>query len=95
MDKLKIEQQYRYYSVDGRKMAVKMYFVNHMPFTFDQLTELEVNDPLVIEEAEKREDVPEKWLYQCSDYLIAEECHPCIFDVELENPQDLPLDIDK
>ena len=45
----KIEQQYRYYSVDGRKME-KMYFVNHMPFTFDQLTELEVNDPLVIEE---------------------------------------------
>tara|TARA_B100000073_G_scaffold309666_1_gene281551 strand:- start:157 stop:441 length:285 start_codon:yes stop_codon:yes gene_type:complete len=90
--KLKIDQEYRYYTCTGRKMAVKMYFLNRIPFTFDQLTELEVNDPSVIEECEKRKEITEKFLYQSSDYLVAEECHPCIFELELENPQDLPVD---
>tara|TARA_B100002019_G_scaffold274486_1_gene271497 strand:+ start:1751 stop:2035 length:285 start_codon:yes stop_codon:yes gene_type:complete len=90
--KLKIEQQYRYYTCTGRKVAVKMYFLNKIPFTFDQLTELEVNDPLIIEECEKYSEITEAFLYQSSDYLVAEECHPCIFEVELENPQDLPVD---
>jgi hypothetical protein len=31
-------------------------------------------------------------LYQTSFYLIDEECHPMLFDVELENPEMLPVD---
>jgi hypothetical protein len=31
-------------------------------------------------------------LYKSSYYLIAEEAHPMLFDVELENPEMLPAD---
>jgi len=31
-------------------------------------------------------------LYQSSYYLILEECHPLMFEVELENPEMLPVD---
>jgi hypothetical protein len=31
-------------------------------------------------------------LYRKSFYLIDEECHPMLFDVELENPEMLPVD---
>lgn len=101
MTKFKIEQGYRYYVVtetarNGKeskaKIPVKVYFINHIPFTFDQLTELELNDPLVLDECASHNDLDEIYLYQSSDYLIAEECHPCLFEVELENPQDMPVD---
>ena len=31
-------------------------------------------------------------LYKLSGYLVEEECHPLIFDLELENPEMLPVD---
>ena len=31
-------------------------------------------------------------LYKSSEYLILEECHPLMFELELENPEMLPID---
>jgi hypothetical protein len=31
-------------------------------------------------------------MYRSSMYLVEEECHPMCFDLELENPELLPLD---
>jgi hypothetical protein len=31
-------------------------------------------------------------MYRSSMYLMAEECHPMMFDLELENPELLPVD---
>jgi len=100
MTKLKVEQAYRYYVITETmgnntaraKIPVRVYYINHIPFTFDQLTELELNDPMILEECASNSDIDEKYMYQCSDYLIAEEAHPCLFEVEVENPQDLPVD---
>ena len=32
-------------------------------------------------------------MYQYYSYLVEEELHPCLFSVELENPEELPDDI--
>ena len=54
----------------GGSMIVKMYFINGMPFTFDDAD-----------------------MYQYYSYLVEEELHPCLFMVDLENPEELPDDI--
>ena len=33
-------------------------------------------------------------MYQYYSYLVEEELHPCLFYVDLENPEELPDDID-
>jgi hypothetical protein len=75
-------------------MIVKMYFMNEVPFTFDELPELAIHDPDLIELADMQTRFEPEDLYRSSDYLIAEEAHPCFFPVELENPKDLPDDLE-
>jgi hypothetical protein len=31
-------------------------------------------------------------LYRSSSYLVEEECHPLMFELELENPECMPVD---
>ena len=31
-------------------------------------------------------------MYSASMYLMSEECHPMMFDLELENPELIPVD---
>mgnify|MGYP000119709517 CR=1 FL=1 len=53
-------------------------------------------DEMRTSEIIKKADEQRRWnpedLYRTSFYLIDEEAHPCLFDVELENPQDMPCD---
>ena len=69
-----------------------MYFINGMPFTFDNLTTLMEDDPYVLIEAKDNISYNSDDMYRCSNYLIMEECHPLIFDLELENPEAMPTD---
>ncbi|WJZ48342.1 hypothetical protein [Synechococcus phage DSL-LC02] len=73
-------------------MIVKMYFINEVPFTFDELPSLALEDQELIEQADKNRRFEPEDLYRSSFYLIDELCHPMLFDVSLENPQDLPVD---
>jgi hypothetical protein len=43
-------------------------------------------------EADKNRTFEPEDLYYSSFYLIDEECHPCLFPIELENPEDMPDD---
>ena len=72
-------------------MIVKMYFINGMPFTFDELEDGEGYSQEIIKEAKKynKSYTPED-LYKYSFYLIDEEMHPMLFPVSLENPEDMP-----
>jgi hypothetical protein len=88
--KYKITQAYCWYNQGS--MIVKMYFINHIPFTFDELPEMAIQDPYLIEQADQQLRYEPEDLYKSSFYLIDEECHPCLFPVELENPQDCPCD---
>ena len=88
--KYKITQAYCWYNQCS--MIVKMYFIQDIPFTFDELPEISISDPELIVIANKYYHYEPEDLFKNSFYLIDEEAHPCLFDVELENPQDMPCD---
>jgi hypothetical protein len=88
--KYKITQAYCWYNQCS--MIVKMYFIQDIPFTFDELPEIAISDPELISIANKYYHYEPEDLFKNSFYLIDEEAHPCLFDVELENPQDMPCD---
>jgi hypothetical protein len=75
-------------------MIVKMYFINHVPFTFDELPDGHLYDQDLCRLADKERSFEPEDLYRNSFYLIDEEVHPCFFAVELENPEDMPDDIE-
>jgi hypothetical protein len=88
--KYKITHAYCWYNKGI--MIVKMYFINEIPFTFDELPEGHLYDKELVKEADLQKSFEPEDLYRSSFYLIDEEAHPCLFDMDLENPQDMPLD---
>lgn len=86
--KYKISSNYCYH--DG--VIVDMYFINGIPFTFDDIPSLMQEDPYIQVEAEGNLDYTSEDLYKWSNYLIMEECHPLMFELDLENPEELPCD---
>ena len=90
--KYKITTKYCWYN--NASMIVKLYLIQDIPFTFDELSSFENSDPQIIALADKERDYDAEDLYSASFYLIDEQAHPLIFDLEseLENPEDLPKD---
>ena len=74
-------------------MIVKMYFINQVAFTFDELEEGHLYDKELVKTADQYYRYEPIDLYKNSFYLIDEEAHPLLFEMDLENPQDLPEDI--
>jgi hypothetical protein len=69
-----------------------MYFINSVPFTFDDVPESYMFDVEILELADNERRFEPEDLYQASYYLMLEECHPLMFDLELENPEMMPAD---
>jgi hypothetical protein len=72
-----------------------MYFINGIPFTHDELEDLNQTEedlPMIkiIADYEKKYNTED--LYNYYTYLLEEQMHPLIFDMDLENPEDLPDD---
>jgi len=90
--KYKITTKYCWYN--NASMIVKMYLIQDTPFTFDELPEIASSDPEIIALADKERDYDSEDLYLSSFYLIDEQAHPLVYDMnsELENPEDLPQD---
>ena len=88
--KYKIDAAYCWYNKGTQ--IVLMYFINHIPFTFDELPDCAMQDLEVIHLADQQLRYEPEDLYRTSFYLIDEECHPMLFDIELENPEMLPVD---
>ena len=78
---------------DNGSQIVLMYFLNEIPFTFDELPEGHLYDVDLCKAADQQCTFEPEDLYLNSFYLIEEEAHPCFFPVELENPEDLPDDL--
>ena len=87
----KISQAYCWYN-EGSQI-VKMYFISEIPFTFDELPDGHMYDKDLKELADKQITFEPEDLFKNSFYLIDEEAHPLLFEMDLENPQDLPEDI--
>lgn len=86
--KYRIDTAYCWYNKGSQ--IVRMYFINQIPFTFDELPEGSLYDFDLIEMADKERRYDPEDLYRSSFYLIEEEVHPCLFEVDLENPEDMP-----
>ena len=77
---------------NNMSQIVRMYFIEGVPFTFDDIPESYYYDHEVVELAASMGNYDIEALYKASDYLIAEECHPMLFDIKLKNPGLMPTD---
>ena len=84
--KYKITKKYCF--VD--KEPVLMYYVENTPFAFDTLEIEEKQDKWILSEAAINEEYTLEDIFKYSDYLIAEECHPVLFELDLINPELIP-----
>jgi len=69
-----------------------MYFIQGVPYTFDELPVIIQENPSIQSEALLGRDWDDEDLYKWSSYLMAEECHPLVFDIQIDNPALLPQD---
>ena len=72
--------------------VVRMYFIQGIPYTFDELPALIQDHPSVQTEALSHRDYDDEDLYMFSNYLITEEAHPLMLDLPIQNPDLLPKD---
>jgi hypothetical protein len=88
--KYRIDARYVWYNRGTQ--IVLMYFIQGLPFTFDEVPDNGLNDLELIELADNQKRWEPEDLFQSSFYLIDEEFHPMLFELELENPEILPTD---
>ena len=69
---------------------VLMYYIENIPFAFDILEPDEKQDKWILSEAAINPEYTMEDIFRFSDYLIAEECHPVLFELDLVNPEVLP-----
>ena len=88
--KYRIDARYCWYNKGSQ--IVLMYFIQNVPFTFDELPDTSKYDLELINLADNEKRWEPEDLYRSSFYLIDEQCHPMLFEVDLENPEILPCD---
>tara|TARA_B100000925_G_C21973466_1_gene458960 strand:- start:758 stop:1054 length:297 start_codon:yes stop_codon:yes gene_type:complete len=77
---------------ENYQTIVKMYFIEGMPFAYDSIEKEELEDKWVLSEAAINPEFTWDQIDRSSDYLIAEELHPCLFPIEMRNPELMPDD---
>jgi hypothetical protein len=86
--KYKLTQSYCFYNGE----VVRMYFIQGIPYTFDELPKIVQDHPAIQAEALQGRDYNDEDMYMYSNYLVCEEMHPLMFSLDLENPDLLPKD---
>ena len=87
----RVNQSYNWFNRGS--IIVRMYFLNYVPFTFDDLAEGYLYDRDIVEEADKSRCYDLEDVYVGSQYLILENCHPCFDMINIENIDELPEDL--
>ena len=93
MKKIKILSHYAHLDgLDGPIGIVQIWTFSGVPFTFDELPLPVQQMEDVALDADTRERYHIEDLYRWSEYLIDEEAHPLLFDLEymIENFEELP-----
>ena len=88
---LKVSKRYHFIFERG---PAKVYSLQGMPFTWDELTGKEKEDPEVLTELANNDILTLDQLLNNSIYLIAEELHPLIFDIALTLDSELPDNVE-
>lgn len=84
-DLFKVYWEYRYLKVEG---LVKMYFLNGVPFTWDEI-ECEISPEVIAEARQLYMFTPED-IYMGSSYLLEEGLHPLLDSIDLDETSQLP-----
>jgi hypothetical protein len=90
--KYRIDTTYAWYGGENGSCLILVYLIQNIPFTFDELPEIAKYQSEILETADNGKKWTIEEMYRASMYLMAEECHPMVFDLELENPELLPVD---
>ena len=85
--KYTITTSYNWYRTDIDEFIIKTYYINGIPFTFDELPSIAQEDPEIIKRANEQLIMTPEEFYLKSFYLIDEQCHPCLFELDLDNPE--------
>ena len=72
------------------KEPVLMYFIENMAFSFDVLERQEKQDKWILSECAINEEYTLRDVITSSEYLLQEECHPVLFELDLVNPELIP-----
>lgn len=84
----KLSWSYTWYEPNvNERYIIKTYKLNEIPFTFDDIPEEDQENPEIIAQADGQLTMTPEIFFLKSFYLIDEEAHPCVFDLELENPE--------
>ena len=78
---------------DNERIIVKMYFLNDVPFTFDEYPDGHLYDKELVLSANNSRKYQVDDVYKGSNYLIMESCHPYFDAIEILNPDILPDDL--
>ena len=90
--KYHIDTKYAWYDHQEGSMLILLYLIQNVPFTFDELPEIANSHPEVLQLAESEKRWTPEEMYRSSMYLMLEECHPMLYELELANPELLPAD---
>ena len=90
--KYKLNVGYRWIDTSSESFIVKMYFIQEMPYTFDELPQIIQDDPEIILEASENNRYTDEDIYLSSIYLGLEDAHPLMHVLDYENPEYLPVD---
>ena len=85
--KYKITTSYNWYETEEDKFIIKTYYINGIAFTFDELPSIVQDDPEIIQRANEHLTYDPIFFYLKSFYLIDEQAHPMLFELDLENPE--------
>jgi hypothetical protein len=85
--KYKITTSYNWYETEDDKFIILTYYINGIAFTFDEILEESQDDPEIIQRANEHLTYDAEFFYLKSFYLIDEQAHPMLFELDLENPE--------
>ena len=88
----RIDTEYAWYDTPEGSKVILVYMIQNVPFTFDELPEIARNLPEVVQTADENKRWSAEEMYRSSIYLMMEECHPMLHELEIENPELLPVD---
>lgn len=84
---------YRWYCVpDEIDTIIKVFCIEHIPYSFDIIPEIARSNPEIIKEANQNTKITADQMFKFSDYLILEQAHPLLFDIKIKNPEELPTE---
>lgn len=88
----RIDTEYAWYDTPEGSKVILVYMIQNVPFTFDELPEIARNLPEVVQTADGNKRWSSEEMYRSSIYLMMEECHPMLHELEIENPELMPVD---